>query len=127
MFLGTDPHGTDVAMKVFCSKAVQRKEQFMSDPRYTDPANDPRRTGPRDPLNTGPSHYDVKDDAGRGGMWAWIVGIVAVIVIAMLVYDYNRPISTAASPPANPPTTTGAAPPPPPPPPAAPVPAPKSP
>jgi hypothetical protein len=98
----------------------------MSDPRYTDPANDPRRPDPRFPLNSGPSRYDVQDDAGRGGMWAWIIGIIAVIVIAMLVYDYNRPISTAASPSANPPTTTGAAPPPPPPP-AAPVPAPKSP
>lgn len=80
----------------------------MSDPRYTDPANDPRRTSPCDPA--GP-RYTVEDDAGRGGMWAWIVGIIAVIVIAMLVYDYNRPISTANNPPANPPSTTGAAPP----------------
>jgi hypothetical protein len=83
----------------------------MSDPRYTDPANDPRRTSPRDPAGPGPSRYTVEDDAGRGGMWAWIVGIIAVIVIAMLVYDYNRPISTATNPPVNPPSTTGAAPP----------------
>jgi hypothetical protein len=31
-------------------------------------------------------------------------------VVAMLVYDYNRPISTATSPPLNPPSTTGSAP-----------------
>jgi hypothetical protein len=84
----------------------------MSDPRYTDPANDPRRTSPRDPAGAGPSRYTVEDDANRGGMWAWIVGIIAVIVIAMVVYDYNRPMSTATNPPVNPPTTTGAAPPP---------------
>lgn len=83
----------------------------MSDPRYTDPANDPRRTIPRDPAGPAPSRYTVEDDAGRGGMWAWIVGIIAVIVIAMVVYDYNRPISTANNPPVNPPSTTGAAPP----------------
>jgi hypothetical protein len=84
----------------------------MSDPRYTDPANDPRRTSPRDPAGSGPTRYTVEDDANRGGMWAWIVGIIAVIVIAMVVYDYNRPISTATNPPVNPPSTTGAAPPP---------------
>ena len=83
----------------------------MSDPRYTDPVNDPSRTIPRDPMESGPSRYNVEDDANRGGMWAWIVGIIAVIVIAMLVYDYNRPISTATNPPVNPPSTTGAAPP----------------
>jgi hypothetical protein len=65
----------------------------------------------------------VDDDANRGGMWAWIVGIIAVIVIAMLVYDYNRPISTANSPSVNAPTTTGSAPALPP----SPAPAPKSP
>ncbi len=72
------------------------------------------------------SRYNVEDDAGRGGTWAWIVGIIAVIVIAMVVYDYNRPMSTATNPPANPPSTTGAAPSPPPAPPA-PAPAPKAP
>jgi len=80
----------------------------MSDPRYTDPANDPRRASPREPE---PSRYMVEDDASRGGMWAWIVGIIAVIVIAMVVYDYNRPMSTAGNAPVNPSTTTGAAPP----------------
>jgi hypothetical protein len=105
-------------------EGIQRKEHVMSDPRYTDP-NDPRRAIPRDPVGPGPSRYNVNDDANRGGMWAWIVGIIAVIVIAMLVYDYNRPISTAINPPVNPPSTTGAAPPPPPPP--SPAPAPKSP
>jgi hypothetical protein len=95
----------------------------MSDPRYTDPVNDPRHTSPRDPAGPGPSRYNVDDDANRGGMWAWIVGIIAVIVIAMLVYDYSRPISTANSPSVNAPTTTGSAPTLPP----SPAPAPKSP
>jgi hypothetical protein len=104
-------------------QGIQRKEQLMSDPRYTDPADDPRRTNPRDPMGSGPSRYNVEDDANRSGMWAWIVGIIAVIVIAMLVYDYNRPISTATGPQVNPPSTTGSAPAPSPPP----VPAPKSP
>jgi hypothetical protein len=82
----------------------------MSDPRYTNPANDPRRPDARDPA--GP-RYDLQDEGGRGTMWAWIVGIIAVIVVAMLVYDYNRPISSVANPPsASSPTTTGAAPPP---------------
>jgi hypothetical protein len=81
----------------------------MSDPRYPDPANGPNRNDRRDPMPPKTPRDDVTDD-GRSGTWAWIVGIIAVIVIAMLVYDYNRPISTASSPPANPPTTTGFAP-----------------
>jgi hypothetical protein len=85
----------------------------MSDPRYTDP-NDPRRPGYRDPADPAAQRrLDLEDDSSRGTMWAWIVGVIAVIVIAMLVYDYNRPLSTSAGngPAANPPTTTGAAPP----------------
>jgi hypothetical protein len=87
----------------------------MSDPRYTDPLNDPRRPGFGDPADpSAPRRLDLEDDSSRGTMWAWIVGVIAVIVIAMLVYDYNRPLSTSAGnvPAANPPTTTGAAPPP---------------
>jgi hypothetical protein len=82
----------------------------MSDPRYTDPLNDPRRLDPHDPAS--PRRLELEDDSGRGSMWAWIVGIIAVIVVAMLVYDYNRPISTTASnpPTSSSPTTTGAAP-----------------
>jgi hypothetical protein len=101
----------------------------MSDPRYSDPVNDPNHSDRRNPMPPRTPRYDVADDGARSGMWAWIVGIIAVIVIAMLVYDYNRPISTASSPPVNPPTTTGSAPAPAPPPaPAlAPVPAPKAP
>ena len=85
----------------------------MSDPQYTDPLNDLRRPRPRDPAEL--RRLDVKDDAGRGAMWAWIVGIIAVIVVAMLAYDYNRPSSTTASTPpsSSSTTTTGAAPPPP--------------
>jgi hypothetical protein len=80
----------------------------MSDPRYSDPMNDPVR---RDPLQPGTPRYDVQDDGSRTGMWAWILGIFTVIVLAMVVYDYSRPISTASSPPVNPPSTTGSAPP----------------
>jgi hypothetical protein len=85
----------------------------MSDPQYTDPLNDPRRPRPRDPAEL--RRLDIRDDGGRSAMWAWIVGIVAVIVVTMLVYDYNRPISTTAGTPfsSSSPTTTGAAPPPP--------------
>jgi len=102
----------------------------MSDPRYTDPSNDPHRPGLHDPADLAvPRRLDLEDDSSRGTMWAWIVGVIAVIVIAMLVYDYNRPLSTSAgdTPAANAPTTTGAAPPPAPkmvPPPSAPTPAP---
>jgi hypothetical protein len=81
----------------------------MSDPRYSDPVNDPNRKDRRDPMQPGTQRYDVADDA-RSGTWAWIVGIIAVVVIAMLVYDYNRPMSTATNPATNPPTTTGSAP-----------------
>jgi hypothetical protein len=91
-------------------RGIERKEHLMSDPRYTDPVNDPGRTSSRDPVGSGPSRYNVGDNANRSGMWAWIVGIIAVIVIAMLVYDYNRPMSTATNPPVNPPSTTGSAP-----------------
>jgi hypothetical protein len=98
----------------------------MSDPRYTDPLNDPRRPGVRDPADSAaPRRQELEDDGGRGTMWAWIVGIVAVIVVAMLAYDYNKPVSSTAD---NPPTsssstTTGAAPAPVTPAPAAPTPA----
>jgi hypothetical protein len=94
----------------------------MSDPRYSDPVSDPNRRDRRDAMQPGTPRYDMEDD-GRSGTWAWIVGIIAVIVIAMIVYDYNRPMSTATNPPMNPPTTTGSAPPPSP----TPLPAPKAP
>jgi hypothetical protein len=71
--------------------------------------NDPNRRDRRDSMQPGTQRYDVEDDS-RSGTWPWILGIIAAIVIAMLVYDYNRPISTASNPSANPPTTTGSAP-----------------
>jgi hypothetical protein len=104
----------------------------MSDPRYTDPL-DPRRPGERDPADPAMQRrLELEDDSGRGTMWAWIVGIIAIIVVAMLVYDYNKPISSTASnpPAASSPSTTGAAPPAPPrlnPPEAVPTPAPATP
>jgi len=51
---------------------------------------------------------DISGDAMR----PWIVGGVAAIVVAMLVYGYTGPISTTASAPPSPSssTTTGAAP-----------------
>jgi hypothetical protein len=105
----------------------------MSDPRYTDPLNDPRRPGERDPVDPAARRrLELEEDSGRGTMWAWIVGIIAIIVVAMLVYDYNKPSSsTASNPPAtSSPSTTGAAPPAPPrtnPPAAVPTPAPATP
>ena len=72
----------------------------MSDPRYTDPL-DPRRPAAPRPL---------EDDGGSGTMWSWIIGIIAIIVVAMMVYGY-KPTSTAGNPPTtNSSTTTGAAP-----------------
>jgi hypothetical protein len=46
-------------------------------------------------------------------MWPWVVGLFAAIIVAMLVYDYERPILTSAGTPpsSSSPTTTGAAPP----------------
>ncbi len=82
----------------------------MSDPRYTDPINDPRpRVPPRDPADP---RLDIADEASGSSMWGWIIGIIAVIVVALLVYDYTRPATTtAANPPAvTAPSTTGAAP-----------------
>jgi hypothetical protein len=84
----------------------------MSDPRYTDPINDPRRrVPPQDPIDP---RLEVPAEAGSGSMWGWIIGVIAVIVVAFLVYDYTRPATTtAANPPAvSAPSTTGAAPPP---------------
>jgi len=104
----------------------------MSDPRYTDP-NDPRRSGANDQADPAMRRrLELEDEGGRGTMWAWIVGIIAIIVVAMLVYDYNKPVSSTASNPSttSSPATTGAAPPAPPranPPAAVPTPAPANP
>ncbi len=87
----------------------------MSDPRYTDPLKDPRGPESRDPADpASPRRLDLEDDSGRGTMWAWIVAVIAVIVVGMVLYDYNRsPASTAGNvPTSSPPVTTGAAPPP---------------
>jgi hypothetical protein len=84
----------------------------MSDPRYIDPINDPRpRVPPRDPADP---RLDVPGEVRDGSMWSWIIGVIAVIVVAFLVYDYTRPATdTAANRPAvSAPSTTGAAPPP---------------
>jgi hypothetical protein len=82
----------------------------MSDPRYQDPLIDPRRPSVRDP--TEPPRPEIEDNSGRGTVWGWIVGVIALIVVAMLLYDYNRPISATAENPSSlsSPSTTGAAP-----------------
>ena len=74
----------------------------------------PRRPSSRDAADPAAlRRLDLEDDGGRGTMWAWIVGIIAVIVVAMLLYDYNRPIlNTASNPAASSSSTSGAAPPP---------------
>jgi hypothetical protein len=73
---------------------------------------------PTDPL-TDPAHQsdelrrlNLAQDRSDDAMGPWIVGILAGIAVAMLVYGYTRPISTTASAPTSSttPTTTGAAP-----------------
>jgi hypothetical protein len=51
-------------------------------------------------------------DSAGGTMWPWMIGILAAIIVAMLAYDYERPISIMASAPpsSSSSTTTGAAP-----------------
>ena len=76
----------------------------MTDPRYTDPRNDPV----------------LRDDANIGGTWGWIAGLAILALIAFVVVagwnsdrqtansDPAAPISTGSAPPrAMPPSTTG--------------------
>jgi hypothetical protein len=54
---------------------------------------------------------NLEQDISAEAMRPWIVGAVAAIIAAMLVYGYTRPVSTTASaPPSRSSTTTGAAP-----------------
>jgi hypothetical protein len=78
----------------------------MSYPRHTDPLTD----RPREPDEL--RRLNLEQDSAGGTMWPWMVGILAAIIVAMLVYDYERPILTTASTPptSSSPTTTGAAP-----------------
>jgi hypothetical protein len=46
----------------------------MSDPRYTDPLNDPRWSSARDPAARQP----LEEDSDRATTWTWIVGIAGV-------------------------------------------------
>jgi hypothetical protein len=80
-------------------------EKHMSYPRHTDPLTD----RPREPDEL--RRLNLEQDSA-GGMWPWIVGIIAVIVAVTLMYGYERPISTTAGmpPPWSTSTTTGAAP-----------------
>jgi hypothetical protein len=74
-----------------------------------------------DPLTDRPLEPDelrrlnLEQDSAGGTMWPWMIGILAAIIVAMLAYEYERPIvTTASTPPASSsPTTTGAAPAPP--------------
>jgi hypothetical protein len=73
---------------------------------------------PVDPLTDPPRQPDelrrlnLEQDSSGAAMRPWIVGGIAAIIVAMLVYDYTRPISTTASalPSPSSSTTTGAAP-----------------
>ena len=73
---------------------------------------------PMDPLTDPPRQPDelrrlnLEQDSSGAAMRPWIVGGIAAIIVAMLVYDYTRPILTTASAPPSPSssTTTGAAP-----------------
>jgi hypothetical protein len=78
----------------------------MSYPRQTDPLTD--RPLEPDELR----RLNLEQDSAGGTMWPWMVGILAAIIVAMLVYDYERPnLTTASTPPSSSsPTTTGAAP-----------------
>ena len=76
---------------------------------------------PVDPLTDPPRQPDelrrlnLEQDSSGAAMRPWIVGGIATIIVAMLVYDYNRQDSTTASTPpsSGSSTTTGAAPAPP--------------
>jgi hypothetical protein len=79
----------------------------MSYPRHTGPLTD----RPLEPDELRRLNLEL-DSAGGTMMWPWMIGLLAAIIVAMLVYDYERPISTTASTPpsSSSPTTTGAAP-----------------
>jgi hypothetical protein len=78
----------------------------MSYPGHTDPLTD--RLREPDELR----RLNLELDGAGGTMWPWVVGLLAAIIVAMLAYDYERPILTTASTPlsSSSPTTTGAAP-----------------
>ncbi len=78
----------------------------MTNPRFTDPRYSDPRSG--DSLGRG---------EGVGGVWGWIAGIAAVVLIAFLVIagvnnkGTNTASNTSSPPPAgrmSPPSTTGA-------------------
>jgi hypothetical protein len=77
----------------------------MSNPEHTDPLTGPPRTP--DELR----RLNLELDRG-GGMWPWIVGIAAMILVVTLVYGYKVSNSNTAGPPQSlsSPTTTGSAP-----------------
>lgn len=65
----------------------------MTDPRFTDPRNDPV----------------LRSDERVGGMWGWIAGLAVLALIAfVLVAGWNSNPNTASNGPA--PVTTGSAP-----------------
>jgi len=64
----------------------------MSDPRYADPWNDPRRLGPR--YSDGSRRLNLEEDSRRDSLWAWIASIIAVTVVLTLAYDVKGVISS---------------------------------
>lgn len=63
----------------------------MTDPRFTDPYNDPPRMS--DPVVR-------RDDSVAGGMWGWIAGVAVLLLIGFLIIAGNNSntASTGSSP-----------------------------
>jgi hypothetical protein len=76
-------------------------------PRHTDSSTD----RPREPDELRRLNLEL-DSAGGTMIWPWMIGLLAAIIVAMLVYNYERPtLTTASTPPSSSsPTTSGAAP-----------------
>jgi hypothetical protein len=94
--------GTLPCIQLFLFDAPQNGGATMSSPRPTDLLTD--RVREPDELR----RLNLELDSAGTTMWPWMIGLLAAIIVAMLVYDYERPILTTAATPAkvNPPTAT---------------------
>jgi hypothetical protein len=70
---------------------------------------DPPTNPPRQPDEL--RRLNLEQDISADAMRPWIIGAIAAIIVAMLVYDFTRPVSmTASAPPSrSSSTTTGGA------------------